>query len=301
MTGAPPGDAGDPRASADEPIAASITSGPPARPARRGVVGPFSGRQLLLALGVIGAAALVLVLVTRPIAPGAGQGVPTALPGATPFLVGEAKTGLRPGDLAPELAWTDANGARMTLTDLDGTPVRLADLRGKLVWINFWATWCPPCQAETPVLRDMDERYRDKGLAIVAVAVQETSVDNVRAYADRYELRYPIAFDASANAFDLYKVFALPTQFFVGPDGRLLEVVNGPLTPETAKARIDAWLPTVDGASARPGSEITGGAVACQGRPGERPDRETRARRSSCVMRLLPTTAWHPRSGRQKA
>ena len=122
------------------------------------------------------------------------------------------------------------------LRDLDGNPVRLADLRGKLVWLNFWATWCPPCQAETPVLREMDERYRDQGLAIVAVAVQETTVDDVRAYAERYELDYPIAFDASADIFDLYRVFALPTQFFIGPDGRILEVVNGPLTREAIEA-----------------------------------------------------------------
>ena len=134
-------------------------------------------------------------------------------------------------------------GPRVTLTDLDGKPVRLADLRGRLVWLNFWATWCPPCQAETPVLRDMDATYRSRGLSIVGVAVQETTVDDVRAYAQRYELGYDIAFDASADIFGLYKVFALPTQFFVGPDGRILEVINGPLTDDTAKARVEAWLP----------------------------------------------------------
>jgi thiol-disulfide isomerase/thioredoxin len=129
------------------------------------------------------------------------------------------------------------------LTDLDGRPVRLADLRGKLVWLNFWATWCPPCQAETPVLRDLDETYRDRGLVIIAVAVQETSVDNVAAYADRYELGYRIAFDASADVFGLYRVFALPTQVFIGPDGTVLQVMNGPVTTEAARAQIEAWLP----------------------------------------------------------
>ena len=89
----------------------------------------------------------------------------------------------------------------------------------------------------------MDEAYGDKGLAIVGIAVQETTPDDVQAYADRYELGYDIAFDASADIFNLYKVFALPTQFFIGPDGRILEVVNGPLTDAGAQARIDAWLP----------------------------------------------------------
>ncbi|HEY6569279.1 MAG TPA: TlpA disulfide reductase family protein, partial [Candidatus Limnocylindrales bacterium] len=97
--------------------------------------------------------------------------------------------------------------------------------------------------SETPILRDMDEAYGDKGLAIVGIAVQETTPDDVRAYAERYELGYEIAFDASADIFNLYKVYALPTQFFIDPEGRILEVVNGPLTSEGAKARMDAWLP----------------------------------------------------------
>ncbi len=129
------------------------------------------------------------------------------------------------------------------LQDLDGNPVRLEDLRGKLVWLNFWASWCPPCQSETPVLRDMAERYADADLEIVGIAVQETTPDDVRAYAERYQLPYPIAFDASANAFNAYKVYALPTQVFIGPDGQVLEVVNGPLSDTAASARIDTWLP----------------------------------------------------------
>ena len=208
---------------------------------RRGVIGPFSARQLVTVLGVVVVAAIGLTLVTRPIAPGSGAATP--FPASTPFLVGPAVEGLRPGDVAPELAVTRGDGTQFVLTDLDGKPVQLADLRGKLVWLNFWASWCPPCQGETPVLRAMDEEFRDKGLAIIGVAVQETTVDNVRDYAARYELRYPIAFDASADIFHRYRVFALPTQFFVGADGRIQEVVNGPLSAADARARIEAWLP----------------------------------------------------------
>ena len=227
-----------------EPRPASLSPEPPMPPVRRGGIGPFSRRQLLLVLGVVAVAAVVGFLVTRPIAPAGGTGgLPTALPGATPFLVGEAQTGLQPGDRAPELEWTNDDGTPGQLLDLDGNPVRLEDLRGKLVWLNFWATWCPPCQSETPVLREMDERYRDQGLAIVGVAVQETTVDNVREYADRYGLGYPIAFDASADIFDLYRVYALPTQVLIGPDGRVLGVVNGPLDRESASRWLQGWLP----------------------------------------------------------
>ena len=223
-----------------DPDGTAPDDGPPPT-ARRGLVGPFSGRQLATVAAVIVVAAVGLTLATRPIAPGPAG--PTPLPASTPFLVGPAVVGLQRGDLAPELQATRADGTSVALTDLDGKPVRLADLRGKLVWLNFWATWCPPCQGETPVLRDMAERYRDRGLVIVGIAVQETTVDDVRAYAQRYELTYPIAFDASADIFDLYRVFALPTQFFIGPDGRILDVVNGPLSDADAAARVDSALP----------------------------------------------------------
>jgi peroxiredoxin len=220
------------------------------RPATRRGIGPFSGRQLLTVVVVIVVAAVGITLVTQPIAPGAA-GAP-GVPIATPFIVGPVAEGLRPGDVAPELQATRSDGTTVTLTDLDGKPVRLADLRGKLVWLNFWATWCPPCQAETPVLRDMDAAYGSQGLAIVSVAVQETTVDDVRAYAQRYDLGYRIAFDASADIFNRYRVYALPTQFFIGPDGKILEVVNGPMTDDSARMRIETWLPPTPTPSSSP-------------------------------------------------
>jgi thiol-disulfide isomerase/thioredoxin len=239
----------------DQERLAGLAPEPPSQPARRGFIGPFTKRQLAGVLGVVVVAAAILFVVTRPIAPGAASGPPTALPGATPFLVGQAKTGLQPGDLAPELAWTNADGTAGVLKDLDGNPVRLADLRGKLVWLNFWASWCPPCQSETPVLRDMAERYSKDGLEIVGIAVQETTVDDVKAYAQQYQLPFTIAFDATADAFNAYKVYALPTQVFIGPDGRVLEVVNGPMTDDSATALMTAWLPNAS-TSAAPQSAL---------------------------------------------
>lgn len=207
-------------------------------PARRGGIGPFSWRQLLSVVVVIGVATLALTLATRPI--GAAPIAATALPESTAYVVGPAVEGLRPGDIAPELEVEREDGTTFTLTDLYGDPVRLADLRGKLVWLNFWATWCPPCQSETPLLRDMAARYRDQGLEIVGIAVQETTVDDVRAYAERYGIDYTIAFDASADIFHLYRVFALPTQVFIGPDGRILSVVNGPMSQADVERMIRA-------------------------------------------------------------
>ncbi len=204
-------------------------------------IGPFGGRQLLTIALIVIVATLGLTLATRPIA--SGPGSPTPFPAATLYIVGPVAEGLQPGAQAPELSVTRGDGTTVTLTDLDGAPVRLADLRGRLVWLNFWATWCPPCQSETPVLRDMDVRFSGGGLSIIGIAVQETTPDDVRAYAQRYSLGYRIAFDASADVFHEYRVYALPTQVFIGPDGRVLEVLNGPLTDAGAAARIEAWLP----------------------------------------------------------
>ena len=211
----------------------------------RRVFGPFTARQLWTVAGSALFAVVLLVVLTRPIAAPGVLG-PTALPVATPFLVGAAKEGLAVGDLAPEFSWTAADGTTQVLRDLKGNDVSLANLRGKLVWLNFWATWCPPCQSETPVIRDLAERYRVYGLEVVGVAVQETTPDDVRAYAARYGLGYRIAFDGTADVFNRYHVFALPTQVLIGRDGRVLQVINGPVTETTMRLWLQNWLPAQD-------------------------------------------------------
>ena len=196
-------------------------------------IGPFSFGRLGGVFAVVVVAAVALFVLTRPITP-SGPGGPTLPPGATPYLVGDAKEGLAPGDVAPELEWQDASGATQQLKDLDGNPVSLADLRGKVVLLNFWATWCPPCQGETPVLRELANTYGSRGLVVIGVAVQETTPDDVRAYARTYNLPYRIAFDATADIFNRYRIFALPTQVLVNADGRVVGVLNGPLTLDGA-------------------------------------------------------------------
>jgi peroxiredoxin len=207
---------------------------------RRKVVGPFSLRQVTAAIIAVMATAIVVTLATVPLGSTA-PGLPVPNPSA--FLIGSPIPGLRIGDLAPELT-IDRPDGRVQLTDLDGNPIRLADFRGKAVWINFWASWCPPCQFETPTIRSMDQRYRDRGLVIVAVQVQQT-VSAGQAYANRYGLEYTIGADVTGAIFHAYHVFALPTQFFIDPDGRLRRIVNGPLDEKSASAMIEAILPPV--------------------------------------------------------
>ena len=216
-------------------------SAPPARrtPARPGLIGPFSVRQI----GIVAALAVLVVagglVLNQPVLGPTPTGLPN--PQATFFVIGPPTQGLQPGQQAPELEG-DIGGQHAILPDLDGHPIRLADLHGKPVWINFWASWCPPCQAETPVLREVYDRHKADGLVMIAVAVQETTADDVRAYARTYGLDYTIGFDATSAIFHRYGVFGLPTQFFIDRDGVIRNVVLGPVDVAAAERNLAPLL-----------------------------------------------------------
>jgi peroxiredoxin len=219
-----------------------VTPPTPGRRARRGLIGPFSGRQLLAAAMSVVVVAVLLVVVTTPL--GSATPIGPNDPLATQFVLNPgAQIGVRPGDIPPELEIAGLAGAREPLRDLAGNPVRLADLRGKAVWLNFWASWCPPCQAETPVLRDIADAYRDRGLVVVGVSVQESSPANVAAYAARYQLDYTIAADSTGEVYRRYNPPGLPTSIFIGPEGAVRSFVLAPLSEAAARAQIEAILP----------------------------------------------------------
>jgi peroxiredoxin len=209
---------------------------------RRGLIGPFTGRQLLFGFGAVIVAIVGLTIITTPLGNTAGGPV-FEDPLGTPFVIGPPVEGLRVGDIAPDFEVPLDDGTSYQLHDLDGNPVRLEDLRGKAIWVNFFASWCPPCQGETPILRDLAERYEDQGLEVVGVSVQETTADDVQAYAERYQLPYTIGFDGSGHVFHQYRVYALPTQFFIDPDGRIRYIAQGPMSEEGASQRIESILP----------------------------------------------------------
>jgi thiol-disulfide isomerase/thioredoxin len=213
------------------------------KPERHGVVGPFSGRQLIAAFASIVVAVVVLIAITTPLN-GSGAGPGTVDPRATSYLIASPPAeGLRVGATAPEFTVPLGDGSTYQLADLHGAPIRLADLRGKAVWINFWTTWCPPCQSEVPILRELSQRYRDRGLELIAISVQETSPADVKAYADRYQLGYTIGFDGSGTIFHEYKAYGLPTQIFIDPSGVIQSIVGAPLDKAAAIAHIQAILP----------------------------------------------------------
>jgi cytochrome c biogenesis protein CcmG, thiol:disulfide interchange protein DsbE len=227
----------EPVAGQDRPEAASEAVAPEV-PRRRTLIGPFTARQLGLINGAILASALVLYVVTRPI----GGSGPTSStdPGATFYRISAETQGLDLGQAAPELTGA-AGGTPVALTDLDGRPLSLAALRGHPVWINFWATWCPPCQRETPNLRDAYEAHKSTGLVLIAIDVQEDA-DSVRRYATTYGLTYPIGLDVTGAVFRTYRIFGLPSHYFIDRDGVIRGRYFGPLTREQIEQQLSSIL-----------------------------------------------------------
>jgi thiol-disulfide isomerase/thioredoxin len=111
----------------------------------------------------------------------------------------------------------------LKLPDLDGKVHDLADLKGKVVLINFWATWCPPCRREMPSLERLRQRLGDQGLAVVAVDVGEDA-DTVFSFTGQLEPApaFPLLLDGDSKAMQAWKVKGLPTTFVVDPQGRVI-------------------------------------------------------------------------------
>ena len=112
------------------------------------------------------------------------------------------------------------------VNDLDGNPVSTAAWKGKVVFINFWATWCPPCRAEIPVLIDLANRYKDR-LQVVGVSVDDGDPADVKRFAKQAGINYPIVTADRAIVAEYGGVAALPTLFVVNPDGNVVTKHEG--------------------------------------------------------------------------
>ena len=112
------------------------------------------------------------------------------------------------------------------VTDLDGNPVSTAAWKGKVVFINFWATWCPPCRAEIPVLIDLASRYKDR-LQIVGVSLDDEDPQDVKKFAVHFGINYPIVMASREMVAEYGGVPALPTLFVVNTDGNVVQKHEG--------------------------------------------------------------------------
>lgn len=125
--------------------------------------------------------------------------------------------GFQQGKVAPDFQ----------LKDLDGKSVRLSDLRGKAVLLNFWATWCPPCKEEIPWFVDFQKQYGRQGLQIVGVAMDDAKPEAIAKFAADMHMNYPVLLGTNDVADSYGGVEALPTSFYIGRDGKITRTVFG--------------------------------------------------------------------------
>ena len=138
------------------------------------------------------------------------------------------------GFLAPDFELEDRNGQR----------VRLSDLRGQPVLVNFWASWCPPCQAEMPAMQQVHEAYAEQGYVVLAVnTTYQDSEAKALAFLQERGLTFPVLFDRDGEASRLYEVRSMPTTFFIDRQGIIREVViGGPISEGMLRAQAEQML-----------------------------------------------------------
>jgi thiol-disulfide isomerase/thioredoxin len=127
------------------------------------------------------------------------------------------------------------------LKGLDGESVNLAGARGKVVLLNFWATWCGPCRMEVPDLVALQKKYKDR-LQVIGLIIDDTDEDAIRAFAKGYGINYPIAIAPVETRFEFGGVPALPTSFVIDAQGRVVQKHIGLRDPVLYETEIRALL-----------------------------------------------------------
>jgi thiol-disulfide isomerase/thioredoxin len=142
--------------------------------------------------------------------------------------------GISEGEIAPDLS----------LKDLKGIEVNLKEFRGKVVLLNFWATWCPPCRKEIPSMVGLYKKYKDMGLEIIGVNLDKLGKSDVEKFSLEYKINFPILLNPSGDVAALYGVVVLPTTVFLDRNGRIKGRISGAVdwTAEANLSTIETFL-----------------------------------------------------------
>lgn len=136
------------------------------------------------------------------------------------------------GDDAPDFALVDMNGEKH----------QLSDYKGKGVFLNFWGTWCKPCEREFPLMDKHYQVYKDQGLEILAVNIGESDFA-VQKFIDRKGLTFPVLIDDKKSVMETYKINPLPTTLLINPNGKIEKVITGEMSEEMIKDYMEQIIP----------------------------------------------------------
>ena len=156
------------------------------------------------------------------------------------------QTGGNPGGLGVNniLGEVQAEGKpapHFTITSLDGTEIDPLSFPGKVVMIDFWSSWCPPCRIEAPILSQIHREYEDRLVEFIGIAVWDDS-GNILRFVDDFNIRYPIAIDPKGRIAIDYGVVRLPVKYFMDGNGNLVRKFEGPMNPTALRKVLDELL-----------------------------------------------------------
>ncbi|KQL37038.1 MULTISPECIES: thiol-disulfide oxidoreductase ResA [Bacillaceae] len=141
---------------------------------------------------------------------------------------------LQVGDYAPDFA----------LVDMNGEEHQLSEYKGQGVFLNFWGTWCKPCEREFPLMDKQYQEYKDQGLQILAVNIGESDFQ-VQKFVDRKGLTFPVLIDDNKSVMETYNINPLPTTFLVNPEGKIEKIITGEMSEETIKRYMEQIMPSI--------------------------------------------------------
>ena len=157
-----------------------------------------------------------------------------------------AQSGGNPGGLGVnsrlgEVAATNQPVPQFVVTSLNGAEIDIKALRGKVVMIDFWSSWCGPCRAEAPILSQVYREYEGQPVAFIGIAIWDNSSDILK-FADEFNVQYPNAIDSEGRIAFEYGVTGIPQKFFIDSSGTLVRKYVGPMNATTLRQVLDEML-----------------------------------------------------------
>ena len=155
-------------------------------------------------------------------------------------------------DLNPDFASADAGDDHyqmapdFTLPAIDGGEITLSDYKGKIVVLNFWATWCEPCKFEIPILNDLYDTYGKDDFIVIGVAINSGSKDDIEKFAKKYEITYPVVYGSDKELGKIVYMYgnftSIPSTFFINRKDEVTNFFRGAQSKNTLETAIQSLL-----------------------------------------------------------